>query len=118
MLDRNGTPNYLNMRKDKRQAYDAMVAAARKALYATWEIEWVDDGTLPAMGLRYVAVHDDGREREYDDFASAMLAVWPAGTKEAAGHIDYIKPEWMREAEAMQAECRDAAETTAGLLQF
>ena len=118
MLDRTGKPNHLNMRKDKRQAYDAAVTAARKALYATWETEWVEDGTLPAMGLRYVAVHDDGREREYDDFASAMLAVWPAGTPEARGHVDYITPSWMREAEALQAEYADEAETLATLRQF
>ena len=118
MLDRNGTPNHLNMRKDKRQAFYAELDDARKSLYATWEIEWVDDGTLPMLGLEYVAVHEDGREQVCPNFASAMLAVWPVGSPEARGHVDYIKPEWMREAEATQAEYRDEADTTAGLLQF
>ena len=118
MLDRNGTPNHLNMRKDKRPALNALLDDARKQLYALWEIEWVDDGTLPMLGLEYVAVHEDGREKIYPNFVSAMLAVWPAGTKEAAGHVDYIKPEWMREAEAMQAEYADDRDTLAGLLQF
>lgn len=118
MLDRNGKPNYLNMRKDKGEEFYQDLQAQRKALYASWEIEWVSDGTLPALGLRYVAVHDNGREREHNDFASAMLSVWPVGCKEASGHVDYIKPQWMRDAEAMQAEYSDAAETQAGLLQF
>lgn len=116
MLDHTGKPNHLNMRKNAVDDYNAGVRDTRLEMFSQWEREWADDGTLPAIGLRYVAIREDGTEHERDNFAAAMYAVWPDGS-EAKGRVEYIIPGWMRDAEAMQAEYADERDTLATLRQ-
>ena len=124
MLDRTGKPNHLNMRRNKGEEFMLELQHQRRQRFTEWEREWFDDGTIPALGLAYVAIRDDGTEREYPDFASAMLDVLPIGFDKPRGRVDYITPaHWkhgltVADMEAMQAEYRDERDTQRTLLAY
>lgn len=92
-----GRPNHVAARYSRQQQMvdetERIVMDARRAEVASWEREWVEDGTLPEMGRLYQAFDlTDKLVGEPTDFVSAMMRVWSnPWAKEPAGHIEIVK---------------------------
>jgi hypothetical protein len=93
-----GKPSHLAARYSRQQQMvdetERIIMDARRAEVASWEREWVADGTLPEMGRLYQAFDQTDRPvGEPADFVSAMMRVWSnSWAKEPAGHIEIVKP--------------------------
>lgn len=90
MSDRNysALPRHLrfNARRDSDAAVSGVEAGIRAGLrpiFAAWEQEWAQDGTLPGVGVLYVPTGPEGPASEPQPFVDALLAIWDVWAKDA-----------------------------------
>lgn len=85
-----GRPNHLAARYSRTEQFwdniDRATTMRRRAEVASWEAEWIADGTIQPGGL-YQPFVNGKPSGEPKPFVDAMLAVWPAGSSKPVGEI-------------------------------